>query len=218
MSRACDPYACVPSAACGFGCAAALVQRQTGGLEAVLGTHTTVAQRDLMKRLQRQGMQAWWQPGHPGWRIWYDMESDAFHRLSHQQVCACACVTFVHHPPLFFSLSFLHFLCLSFSQTPCISGFEPPAVAALLACWQLIAMQFVGGPLGLLRASHLPSTLVQTSVIGRECEAVMKQDVSAWPCSGYTSAGVEDEELASGLLALTRVIAAGAQWRAAAAR
>ena len=67
--------------------AAALLQRREGGvLEATLVGATSVAQRDWVRRGQREALHAWWQAGHPGWRLWEGMDGDAFLRGVQAQV------------------------------------------------------------------------------------------------------------------------------------
>lgn len=46
-------------------------------MEATLATQQTPQQREQVRTLQPQGVQSWWQPGHPGWAI-YPVDSDHF--------------------------------------------------------------------------------------------------------------------------------------------
>ena len=48
----------------------------------------SVAQREWVRRGQREALHAWWQAGHPGWRLWDGMDGDAFLRGVQAQVRA----------------------------------------------------------------------------------------------------------------------------------
>jgi hypothetical protein len=65
---------------------AALLQRREGGLEATLLEAASAQQLEAAKRQKKHALHAWWQAGHPGWRVWEDaMDGDAFVRGVQQQ-------------------------------------------------------------------------------------------------------------------------------------
>ena len=57
---------------------------------AVIDTHMSLAQQNILRRGQPKALDDWFLTGHPNWRIWDGMTYDGFMRAMHLHVSARA--------------------------------------------------------------------------------------------------------------------------------
>jgi hypothetical protein len=61
---------------------------EDGHVQAVLDSHISVAQQNILRRGQNKALEDWFVAGHPNWRVWEGMTHDGFMRGMHTHVTA----------------------------------------------------------------------------------------------------------------------------------